>query len=173
MRFYCKNSVLYTDFSKLAADPKLQGRLTDATGNFEIEQADLMKTINFEYPLTSTVQDGSLSPHTISLEMLSRTGLKAGEKVLRDISFNGVAREGKAATFLLDAKTNTLLPLRYAGNDAGLSKWFNKPLDPKTLVVYYAADYSAATGWRKLTVDFVNSLIWTQDVAKPDAKFGN
>lgn len=174
LRFYCKGGILYTDFSRLTADPKLQGRLTDGAGNFGIEQDSFLRTLTFKYPLTSTLrEDGRLVPHTISINLLSRTGLKAGEKVMREIFFNGVASQGKAATFLLDPKTNTLLPLRYGGNDAGLSKVFNKNLDPKTLVVYYAADYTAATGWRKLTIDFVNGLMWTQDVGKPDARFGN
>lgn len=174
LRFYCKSGVLYTDFSKLAADPALQGNLTDATAHFGIEQRGLMRTINFEYPLNSTIrEDGRLVPHTVSLHLLSRTGLKAGEKIMREIYFDGVAREGKSAVFLLDTKSSTLLPLRYGGNEEGLKKVFNRALDPKTLILYYAADYSAVTGWRKLTIDFVNSLIWTQDVGKPNVKFGN
>ena len=83
-----------------------------------------------------------------------------------------VARGKTEAIFLLDSKTNTLLPLKYAGNDSGTRQVFNKVLDGP-LVLYYTPDYTKASGWRRLTIDFASSLIWTQDVPRPNAKLGN
>ncbi|MDP9765564.1 hypothetical protein [Deinococcus enclensis] len=173
LRFFCKGKTLYTDFSRIAADPNAQGKINGDNQAFTLGQNSLLKTLQVSYPLVYTAPAASLLRASgLTLNLSSTGGFKGGQKTLREIYIDSVARGQTEAIFLLDSTTNTLLPLKYAGNDSGTKKAAGRPVGA-SLVLYYTPDYGQVTGWQRTTIDFVNSLIWTELVGRPDLKIAN
>lgn len=167
LRFFCRDRLLVTDFSRIAADPAAQGKINGNNQSFDLSQTPFMRSLTIRYPLVRTDSSANLIRASgVSIYLVSNGGFKGTKKSLEGISFDGVASGPTEAIFLLDDNKRQLLPLKFAGNDAGARTTVGRPVGP-TLVLYYAPDFGSPTGWLKTTVDFAGSLIWTQPVPRP------
>lgn len=167
LRFYCKDKRLITDYSKFN-NPNATFIARSSNNDFDIRQSSVTPIVRFEYPVTSTrYQDGSIISNSVTLGLLGQ-----GFKKVSGIEYvDYTTSDPKTTIFVLDSKKNVLIPAYYnKRNDPSKLKNY---IVGERLEIYYAPDYTVKTGWRKLTVDFKNSLIWTEDVPMPNAKVAN
>lgn len=147
---------------------------TSRPTTFRLDQSSLSKRVILDYPLISQTRGENMTPYGLSIRFGSANGTLSGAN-RKLVSFTpvDVAREKKSAIFWYDSKTNSLLPVRYGGNDSGIRKLVGRNIGD-VMVLYYTPDYSIDAGWRKTTIDFKRSLIWSEPSSKPSgAKFGN
>ena len=175
LRFYCEKGLLFTDLSRISGDSAKTVLVnTSASTTFRLDQSGLSRRVILSYPLISEMRGPRLIPNGFNLRFESANGTLSGaNRKLISFGIVDVAREKKAGIFWYDPKINTLWPMRYGGNDGGLEKLIGRNIGD-SMVLYYAPDYSVNSGWRKTTIDFKRSLIWSEPSAKPaGAKFGN
>ncbi|RJF75597.1 hypothetical protein D3875_00680 [Deinococcus cavernae] len=167
LKFVCKDKKLVTDYSKFN-NPNATFIARSSNNDFDIKQDSLMPKVRFEYPLTSTrYQGGSIISNSVTLSLLGR-----GFKKVSGIEYvDYTTSDQKTTIFVFDAKKNVLIPAYY-NKRSDPSKLKNYVVGDR-LELYYAPDYTIKTGWRKLTVDFKNSLIWTEDVSMPNSRIAN
>lgn len=168
LRFFCKDKKLVTDFSKFT-NPNAAFIAQNSGNAFDIRQNSVLPLVHFEYPLASSRSgmDGNILPQTVRIELLGRGFKKVSG--IQSVNFSGSAP--KSAVFVHDAKKNVLVPAYYNGRSE-TSKLKGMVVGER-LDLYYAPDYSVKTGWRKLTIDLKNSLIWTEDVSMPSIRIAN
>lgn len=67
LRFYCEKGTLYTDFTAIAANPKLSGNISSTASAFDVEQT-FTNSLYISYPLVSgTGPNGTLASRGITL----------------------------------------------------------------------------------------------------------
>jgi len=155
--FFCKNAVLYTDFSGMNGDPSSSIDLSDAPAHFLFSQSPLRT----EYPLLSTLEaDGQFSLSSLTMEFEGRHGW-SGPKVLRTAQIQNLPAHTNQQAFLYDPAHHVLLPLSSGSKPLGTVQ-VNDRID-----VYYTADRSRAGKWYRLRYDFKAALISVQSASLP------
>lgn len=168
IRFVCKDRKLVTDFSKFLANPNATFIARSSDNSFNLTQDSLMPLVTIEYPITSDrYMDDSIRSNGVTVELLGKGFKKVSG--IRSVDFSDSSP--KTAIFVLDTKNNVLVPGYYNGRSDS-SKLKGVTVGDR-LDLYYTPDYSGSTGWRKLSIDFKNAVIWTENVSKPNYRIVN
>lgn len=172
LRFTCRDKLVITDLSGFNDARNNATLKTGMSSNVGLYQYRGMFPNAITIPaVTFLSSEGTPINSSISLKTVGPN--IPGSTLVGGFSLDNYAHEKGQGIFLYDAKANTLAPLRYDGNDAGLSKYQSVKIPQGSQVVfYYASDYTKSTGWQKIVFDLKTMQAWSLPTSKPaNAKF--
>lgn len=167
LRFLCRDKVLVTDLSGFN-DARNDADLKDEFGsNVGLSQYQGLFPNTVTIPaVTFLNKEGEARNTSISFDTAGPN--IPGSTAVGDFGLDNYAHEKGQGIFLYDAKANTLAPLRYDGNAAGLRKYQSVTVPKGSQVIfYYAPDYTKATGWQKMVFDLKTMQTWSVPSSKP------
>lgn len=170
LRMFCKDRVLYTDFSGAFSPGSRPNQDDLGDGHVRLRRWPSSGTVDVTYPIFAQPGTGQTDFFDFFVSLDGKT-LTAAQSIA-DIVIGYTGGENKVGVFLYDAKRNVLIPLRYGGNSSGIAAVRGTKVGG-LLEVYFAVDYTVDSDWRKLSIDFKKSLVWNEPASKPaGAKFG-
>lgn len=168
LRMYCKDKVLYTDFSGAFGKGAVKGR--DQLGDGTIDARQLSRamsgTIEYNVPLYAEKRPSDGIVDTVDLRVALNADTFSTPKSIYDLSIGYLGSNPVVAVFLYDAKKNTLLPLKYGDNSTGIPKARNLPVGD-VMEFYFATNFQMPDGWRKVTLDLKHQTVSNVATSKP------
>jgi len=130
LRMYCKDKVLYTDFSGAFGKGAIEGRDQLGDGTIDVRQLSraMSGTIQYNVPLYATTRPSDGIVDIVGLSVTLNADTFKTPKSIYNLSIDYFGSNPVAAVFLYDAKKNTLLPLKYGDNSSGIARARNLPV---------------------------------------------
>jgi len=127
---YCKDKVLYTDFSGAFGKGAIEGRDQLGDGTIDVRQLSraMSGTIQYNVPLYATTRPSDGIVDIVGLSVTLNADTFKTPKSIYNLSIDYFGSNPVAAVFLYDAKKNTLLPLKYGDNSSGIARARNLPV---------------------------------------------
>jgi len=170
LRMFCKDQVLYTDFSGAFGPGSRPDQDNLGDGHVRLRRWPTSGTIDLTYPIFAQTTAGQTTSFDLYVSLNGDRLSTAGTIQNFVIDYTGTGN--RVGVFLYDAQHKVLHPLRYGGNDSGIPA-VRGTRTGERLEVYFAVDYTVKSDWRKLTIDLKNGQLWNVPATPPaGATFG-